>query len=201
MRISSIKFKILTTERELNSYKEKYYSLSCLKTEVSFLRESTVYGLFYKDKMYGGYVLHHMANSCRTLESFVCDSSRLSFCHDHDISSNCSEICCFWLHPKTPKYKMTSFILWIHLGLKVSSLKYPQVLFGTNSIALARVYSFPTRSVLVHKDKINGKSTWTFIGRKRDFLLGVFSIIRKRIQSPSKNIRLWQPAYLQLIHQ
>lgn len=62
------------------------------------------------------------------------------------------------------------------------------ILFGTNSIGLAKMYGYPKNSLLFHKDKINDKDTFVFLARREYFAGGVWEIVKSKLLNRSRNI-------------
>ena len=50
------------------------------------------------------------------------------------------------------------------------------------------MYGYPKKSLLFHTDKINRKNTFVFLARRKDFLGGVWEIVRSKMLNKKRNM-------------
>jgi hypothetical protein len=134
--------------------------------------------------MRGGFVLGKEI-PYRTIEVFASEKNRADLYNYIKDSSYC-EINCLWL---SVKYRrgILSYWFWILFALKVSTQKETMLIYGTIAKPMADIYGYPRKSRLLHSEALmfNGKkrSSWIFIGAKKDFFVGVLETFIYKFKS------------------
>lgn len=177
------KFRELTTKSELLSYAAAYTICSGLPVPEAFILSPTnqVFGLYVKGDLIGGFILGH-GPDYRTIALFANESARPALSEQFSTKDGCTEICCFFIAPEYRAKTIYNFATW-------ASMIYAQVrhgrktfLYGTCSRSLAKLYGQTKKSVLIHEDVVNGKSTFIFRGEKRYCIGGMLRIMSHKLQ-------------------
>lgn len=171
--------KRITKQADLQSFQEHYESQSGLDVPMHYLEISTVYALYCNGEMCGGFVLGQN-KELRTIEVFASSEYRNKL-NELQSQQHFCEICCFWMDRSLQKRKAQCLAVWLQMAWKVSLMKNPFVIFGTNCFGLAKLYGLPEHSLLCHQDMIDNKQTYIFIGHRRMFLGGVLEIVLSRL--------------------
>lgn len=166
---------------QLKSFKAKYESISNLRLPLHYLRSECVFGFFKKGELVGGFILGNQKEH-RTIQAFVEEEqqeSLLSFLGQND----CVEVCCFWMKKTVRKKKLFNLMVWLKMGMQVYFRQEPYVIYGTNLRGLAKMYGYPKPSILIHQGFVNGKNTFVFLAKRKDFIKGTLEILKSKILS------------------
>ncbi|GAB4404969.1 MAG: hypothetical protein OHK0039_05590 [Bacteroidia bacterium] len=166
--ISIPRLQKLTSQTELSQYGATYFQCSGLAVPAAYLDSASnrVYGIRYNKEMIGGFVLGQ-GETLRTLEVFAQPDARHRLYHELGSASACTEITCFWIAPGFRRNTALNTFVWLCLGFTLSRFGASQVIFGTCSASLAKLYSATPRALLIHRDVVNGKNTFIFRGDRQ----------------------------------
>ena len=173
--------KRLKSQTQLDYYSETYLKCSGLPIPQVYINnpDNRVYGIFYNNKMIGGFILGK-GQTLRTLEVFAQPDARRRLYDSVGEIHECTEITCFWIDPKFRKNPYLNTYTWICLAIMLKCVGNKKVIFGTCSASLAKLYSTTSKSVLIHKDVVNGKPTFIFRGDQQVSLIGFFEVLRHK---------------------
>ncbi len=185
--------KKLTNPAELSQYGATYFQCSGLPIPPAYLQSTSnrVYGIYYNRQMIGGFILGKGA-TLRTLEVFAQPDARQRLYQELGVTSECTEITCFWIAPQFRRNTMLNTFVWLCLGFTLSRFGAPNVIFGTCSASLAKLYSTTPKAILIHQDRMNGKNTFIFRGDRQVSVRAFADILRHKwarlIQIQSRRI-------------
>ncbi len=171
--------KKLKTSQDLLQFKSKYEKLSGLNLPMNYLKNADVYAFKKTGKIIGGFILNSR-QPYRTIDIFISESRLDSIAKIFEASKYC-EVCCFWIERTFRKKSFYNAKFWLQMAYKIQTQHKDVILFGTNSRGLAKMYGFPSVSLLFHKDKIKGRDTFVFIARRKDFISGILEIVYSKI--------------------
>jgi|GEM_PF-1954213 len=181
--------KKITSPKALQAFQAQYESISGLALPMTYLEKSAVFALYRKGQMRAGFVLAE-GKSLRTLELFVSEEKRSQIRQDLHVNGQFCEVCCFWIERSIRKSKLSNFLCWLSLAMRVHQMRKPFVIFGTNSYGLAKMYSQPIHSLQVHQDEVKGKKTYIFGGYTKKFLGGILRILFSKMNKASKTRKI-----------
>ncbi|MEZ4777385.1 MAG: hypothetical protein R3D00_29680 [Bacteroidia bacterium] len=179
MKLISIPhLKKLTRQDDLTQYGEIYFRCSGLQVPEAYLSGSgnRVYGIYYQKQMIGGFILGK-GETLRTLEVFANPDAREQLYHELGAIGDCTEITCFWIAPKVRRNTALNTFVWMCLGFSLRWYGAKNIVFGTCSASLARLYSSTPRSVLIHRDMVNDRKTFIFRGDRHMCLHAFMEIL------------------------
>lgn len=187
--LSTPKIKQLKSESDLQQYAATYFDCSGLPVPMEYISspDNRVYGVFFKKKMIGGYILGQ-GSSMRTLEVFAQANAQLKLYQSLGPVSDYTEITCFWIDPTHRKNTSLNTFIWLALAFCLIRFGTSKVLFGTCSSSLARLYGVTPKSKLIHRDRINGKRTYIFQSERSVSIQGFIGILRFKLNRTA-NIR------------
>lgn len=171
--------KKLKTIQDLLLFKSKYEKLSGLNLPLNYLENADVYAFKKKGKLIGGFILS-IRRPYRTIDIFISESKLKTISSLFKDPKYC-EVCCFWIERRFRKRSFYNAKFWLQLAYKIQTQSKDVILFGTNSRGLAKMYGFPSVSLLFHKDRIQDRDTFVFIARRKDFILGILEIVYSKI--------------------
>lgn len=171
----------LKNRHELAKFGQTYQGLSGIEVPIEFLESSDVLEFSVSGKPLAGFVLSHSKSKVRTLDYFVSDKYRPSLSKKLGLLENYSELCCFWISPEIRRNGLKIIEIWVRMAISVRQRCNKEVLFGTNSKKLAVIYGYPKTAVLIHKDSVNKRKCFVFIGQKKHFVPGLIRIALAKI--------------------
>ena len=74
--------------------------------------------------------------------------------------------------------------VWFGMIFSVFRQKNEYVLYGTKVHKLFKIYNLPKKSNLIHKDLVDGVSTYVFLGERVDFFKGILEILLHKFHVP-----------------
>lgn len=171
--------KQLRKEPELESFSTFYFQNSGLSIPDAYLKAASnrVFSIQLNGQMIGGYILGKGAR-LRTLEIFSSPSIREKLYQSLGDTSDYTEITCFWIKSSVRENTNINTFIWLSLAFSLLIHGAPQILFGTCSAPLARLYGVTSKSVRIHEDRMNGKRTFIFRSKRNVSLWGFLEIIR-----------------------
>jgi hypothetical protein len=156
-----IKLLCLSTEKKL--FKESYESISGLPLPDHYLYASDVFGLIFKGRIIGGFIL-----SCdHPLRTYRLFANEINW---SDINSRLGhfslcEICCLWLAREHWGWFTTS-LLWFNAARIVSRRKEDLVIFGTVSRGNNALYGSVRHAELIYHGLVDirgdKKNSWIY---------------------------------------
>lgn len=171
-------FKRLNNKAQLDHYANTYFQCSGLPVPTTYLHSPTnrVYGVFYKKQMIGGFILGN-GQTLRTLEIFAQPAARGCLYGKMGDVKAFTEITCFWIAPQFRRSTSINTFVWLSLAFLLRCVGKEKILFGTCSASLAKLYSVTPRSVLLHRDEINGKRTFVYQSERKVSLQGFLDVL------------------------
>lgn len=179
----------LKSNQDLKYFKLQYESLSGLDLPMSYLKNSDVYAFKKSNQFIGGFILGNK-KPLRTIETFISIANLSTLAHFFEEQKYC-EVCCFWVDRKYRKSRYYNAKLWLLMAYRVKRQEKEFILYGTNMRGLAIMYGYPKKSLLFHKDSVQGKDTFVFIARRKDFAAGVWEIVFSKLFK-TKKVREFQ---------
>ncbi len=183
----------LPTFREITSTPDRYHfaktysKCSGLPVPDEFILATTnqIFGLYIKGNLIGGFILGQ-GPAFRTISVFASESHQEALYHQFITEEECTEICCFFISRAYRQKTLTNFSSWA--AMIYAQIKYGRktFLFGTCSRSLAKLYGQTEKSMLIHEDKINGKSTFIFCAERRFCVQGMLKIMYHKLQRTIK---------------
>lgn len=169
-------FRRLQQSHELDTFSHTYKQCSGFQVPRSYYEANQVFGIYWKEAMIGGFVLGTGA-TLRTLEVFAASEQRPGLYQQVQQSAPHTEMCCFWIAPGCRQKTWLNFFVWLCVAYALQTYGTAQLIFGTNSVRLAALYSAASKSTLLHADYVNHKQTYIFTGPRKHCLLGVAQIL------------------------
>ena len=169
-------FTSLHQNHDLDRFAECYTACSGFNVPSEYYATNQVFGIRLRGKMVGGFVLAS-GNTLRTLEVFAGPEHREALYQTVRQSAPPTELCCFWMAPACRRNVLFNFFIWCCVAYALQRYGTPQLVFGTNSVRLAALYSNASKSKLLHTDYLNHKRTFVFAGPRQYCLLGVAQIL------------------------
>ncbi len=187
--IKQLKMKEIILIKELEEFKSNYERISNLEIPMDFLLKGTVYGFFKKGKLVGGFILNESL-PIRTIDLFIQKENHKSMLSLMPTSNNWTEVCCYWIDRSYRKDMRLNAWYWLQMAYSVHKTRKDFVLYGTNTLGLAKMYAFPKNSHLITSDIINGRKTFIFLAKRKHFLLGVGEIVLAKILKHKRSNRI-----------
>lgn len=175
------RLKKLTNQAELYQYGATYFQCSGLPVPPAYLQRNSnrVYAIYYQQQMIGGFILGK-GETLHTLEVFAQPDARQCLYQELGAVSECTEITCFWIAPQHRKNSALNTFVWLCLGFTLTRFGSPNVVFGTCSASLAKLYSTTPKAILIHQDVMNGKNTFIFRGDRQVSVRAFADILRHK---------------------
>jgi len=178
----------LLSGKQLNEFSEAYFKLSNLDVPISYLERSSVFGFYIDNNLIGGFILaKSYKNQLRTIEFFSSDREKRKLYKSLKRLDQYLEVTCFWLARKYRRRGNVRSRSWVILASKIVKENKDLVIYGTNNNGLAKLYSYPKTSTLLHRDNVNNKDTFIFITTRKGFynifeiaFSGVIAIFKKK---------------------
>ena len=175
-------------ESDLITFKNQYKKISNLNLPFEYLRNSDVYVFKNENEIIGGFVLGKRT-PLRTVNVFVSEDNQTSLKHLFDKDQYC-EVCCFWILHKYRKSPYLAAKFWLMMANEVRKQEKELVIYGTNTKGLAKLYNYPIKSILFHKDKINSKNTYVFVAHRKNFFIGTLKIVMSKLLRKNRSKEL-----------
>lgn len=169
----------LESQASLDSYAATYFQSSGLPIPEDYLinQNNRVYGIFLKRQLIGGFILGK-GDELRTLEVFANGEAREQLYEMLGDVRSFTEITCFWIDPAFRQHTQINNFIWVALAFVLKRFGEKNILFGTCSSSLARLYGITPKSRLIHRDNINGKRTFIFQSKRSNSNIGFWEILR-----------------------
>lgn len=179
------KFKKINNAQELDVFASTYTECSGFNVNRDYYENNQVFGIYCQERMVAGFVLG-TGETLRTLEVFVGEEHRSGLYQKVTDTVPHTEMCCFWMEPGTRKKTLLNFFVWFCVAYALRFFGTQQLLFGTNSVRLAALYSAASKAELIHSDYLKKKRTFVFSGPRRYCLLGVAQILWYKLKRTLK---------------
>ena len=179
------KFKKINNAQELDVFASTYTECSGFNVNRDYYENNQVFGIYCQERMVAGFVLG-TGETLRTLEVFVGEEHRSGLYQKVTDTVPHTEMCCFWMEPSTRKKTLLNFFVWFCVAYALRFFGTQQLLFGTNSVRLAALYSAASKAELIHSDYLKKKRTFVFSGPRRYCLLGVAQILWYKLKRTLK---------------
>ncbi len=175
------RFVQLSQAQDLNHFSSAYTECSGFEVKRDYYELNQVFAIYWRQRMLGGFVLGS-GETLRTLEVFVSEEQRAALCDQVNSGLSHTEMCCFWMEPEARKKAWLNFYVWACVAYALRFFGSQQLIFGTNSVRLAALYSATPKCVLLHADYLNQKQTYVFTGPRKHCLLGVAQILLYKLK-------------------
>jgi len=179
------KFTQIHNSAEIDVFANSYFQCSGFNVNRDYFETNQVFAIYYQGNMVGGFVLG-AGKTLRTLEVFAGDTHRDALYHQIQKAAAHTEMCCFWMDKSIRKRTRLNFFVWLCVAYALWAYGTPQLIFGTNSIRLAALYSATPKCRLIHGDFLNNKQTFIFTGPRKDCLVGVAQILHYKMKRLAK---------------
>ena len=179
------KFTRIHNSSEIDDFATHYFQCSGFKVNRDYFETNQVFAIYYQGNMVGGFVLG-AGTTLRTLEVFAGDAHRDALYQQVQNAAAHTEMCCFWMTPDIRKKTRLNFFVWLCVAYALWAYGTPQLIFGTNSVRLAALYSATPKCRLLHGDYLNHKQTFIFTGPRKDCLIGVAQILYYKMKRLAK---------------
>ncbi|MEM9929098.1 MAG: hypothetical protein AAF840_04730 [Bacteroidota bacterium] len=172
------KLQQLTDPQHLSNYSALYEQSSGLPIPVAYLHnpENRVFGIIRKEKLVGGFILG-ASSWLRTVEVFAAPKDQHAVDEMAGTSGARTEITCFWIAASVRREVMVNRFTWVAMIYAIARYAKPILVFGTCSRGLARLYATSQHATLIHRDRINNKPVFIFMGLKSKAVLGIGNIL------------------------
>jgi len=187
--------KQITAKDKLNSYSNMYFKCSGLPIPEEYMTNelNRVFAIYWKKALIGGFILGRDTNF-RTIEFFAKPEKQESVVDKLEELTKYTEITCFWIARKYRTHTFLNIFVWLSMTYALRMYGTQYFLFGTCSRSLARLYGQTSKSIQIHRDRINNKSTFIFKAKRSTCVTGMFEIIGHKIKRMVKTIE--NPAIL-----
>ncbi len=175
------KFSRIERSSELDIFAANYLSCSGFNVPRDYYENNQVFAVALKGRMIGGFVLGS-GDKLRTLEVFSGAEHREALYQQVRISEPFTEMCCFWIDPACRKKTGINFFVWGCVAYALQVYGNPKLIFGTNSVRLAALYSAAPKARLIHIDFLNQKQTFVFTGPRKKCLQGIAGILLYKVR-------------------
>lgn len=175
------KFSRIDRSSELDMFSAAYKQCSGFNVPRDYYENNQVFSIQWKGRMIGGFVLGS-GEKLRTLEVFSGPENREGLYEQVRRSEKFTEMCCFWIDPSFRKKTWINFFVWGCVAYALQVYGNPQLIFGTNSVRLAALYSAAPKARLIHIDFLNQKQTFVFTGPRKKCLQGITGILLYKIR-------------------
>ena len=163
---------------KIKEFSDLYFKASGFKVPLGYLVTSQVYVCERDGEFKGGFVVGKSNEYKRTIEVFVSvDNKEAMYKQNKDTI----EVCCFWMDKNFSASKWSSALCWIQMCWIIFRQKEKQIIWGTNSLGLARVYDLPSRSYCIHIEQSGPRFNYVFKAETNYFLLGVVSVVKNKL--------------------
>lgn len=178
-------FKQVQNSNEIDVFASHYFQCSGFNVNRDYYVNNQMFAIYYQGNMVGGFVLG-TGDTLRTLEVFAGNDHRENLYQQVRASKPHTEMCCFWMAPDIRKKTLINFFVWLCVAYALWVYGTPQLIFGTNSVRLAALYSATPKSILLHSDYLNQKHTFIYTGPRKHCLIGVAQIMYYKMKRLAK---------------
>lgn len=180
-------FKRIKSKSELQEFSKRYCKASGLPIPESFLYNpnNNVFGIYHANQLIGGFILGNSA-SFRTIELFASENKQEEVYQQLNNTQDYTEICCFYIDRNYRTKTSFNFFVWLAMTFALKRYGRKYFIFGTCSRSLARLYAKTPKSVPIHEDFINRKSTFIFKAKRHHSVTGMLEIIAYKFKRTLK---------------
>ncbi len=179
------KFTRISHSNEIDAFACAYFQCSGFNVNRNYFETNQVFAIYLQERMIGGFVLGAGA-TLRTIEVFSGDAHRPALYQQVRKTATPTELCCFWIDPTIRTKTRLNFFVWLCVAYALWFYGTPMLIFGTNSVRLAALYSATPKCRLIHGDFVNNKQTFIFTGPRKDCLVGVAQILYYKMKRLAK---------------
>lgn len=181
--------KQITDKNQLSQYSEMYLNSSGLPIPEEYLNNSLnrVFAIFWRGSLIAGFILGGDIKF-RTIQFFAKEQKQDKVKTQLGDLNKYTEICCFWIHRSYRTNTFLNIFVWLSMtyALRVYGTQF--LLFGTCSRSLARLYGQTSKSIQIHRDRINNKATFIFMAHRSTCVTGMLEIISHKMKRTMKTI-------------
>lgn len=173
----------INTVSDRKKFSQQYTTCSGLPVPDSYLfaETSLVFGFFVNGQLTGGFILGN-GRELRTVTLFAQPKNQAGVYHKMGQDKHYTEVCCLWMSHAYRKNTRVNILNWISLAWAIKKYALPNVLFGTCSSGLARLYNTCKKAELIARDRVNDRSTYIFRGEKRNAVKAFANIIMGKLK-------------------
>lgn len=173
----------LKNSNDLRAFSQQYAACSGLPIPDDYLFAATsrVFGFYLRNQLIGGFILGS-GEELRTITLFAQPENQAEVYNKIGSNQPYTEICCLWIAHAYRKNTWINTCNWISLAAAVNKYALPNILFGTCSAGLARLYATSKKAKMVSRDRVNRRRTYVFRAEKRHSLVGFANIIIAKLQ-------------------
>ena len=181
----------ITTTDKLNEYSEMYFKCSGLPIPMEYMdnESNKVFAIYWRNKLIGGFILGRDVNF-RTLAFFAKPEKQENVVAKMEELSEYTEITCFWIAKEFRTKTRMNIFVWLSMTYALRFYGSQYLLFGTCSRSLARLYGQTSKSIQIHRDRINNKSTFIFKAHRSTCVTGMLEIIAHKLKRTVKTIEM-----------
>lgn len=187
--------KQITSKDELAAFSNMYFDCSGLPIPEEYMTHSLnrVFAIYSKKKLVGGFILGRNTNF-RTIQFFAKPEKHSNVIAqlDDDLTKY-TEITCFWIGKKHRTNTYLNIFTWLSMTYALRMYGTQYFLFGTCSRSLARLYGQTSKSIQIHRDRINNKATFIFRAHRSSCVTGMLEIITHKIKRMIKTTEFPKP--------
>lgn len=182
------KLKSLKTATERQAFATQYEACSQLPIPSAYLLSANtqVFGFYYRGQIIGGFMLGD-GQDFRTIALFAQPSNQTAVYQAMQERSTYTEICCLWMSHKYRKSTLVNVFNWAAMAITIYTKSKENLLFGTCSAGLARLYAASNKTSLLLTDRVQKKRTFILQGKKQESLVGIFNIIKYKLKRRYSN--------------
>jgi len=165
----------------LRTYGQAYAASSGLPVPEDYLLapENHCYGLYYQRQLIGGFILGNTA-TYRTIAVFARPEQQADV--RRQLTDSTTEICCFFIQREFRTHTPLNFVVWLSLLYCLLRHGRREILFGTCSASLARLYAQTRWSEPIHTDRVDGRNTYIFRARRGKAMAGFVKILGHKLR-------------------
>jgi hypothetical protein len=173
----------ITHKDQLSAYSDKYFKCSGLPIPEEYLMNpvNRVYAIFWKGNLIGGFILGR-DTKFRTIQFFANEHKQESVISQLGDLTDFTEICCFWIQRKYRTNTFLNIFVWLSMTYALRMYGTQYLLFGTCSRSLARLYGQTSKSIQIHRDRVNNKTTFIFKAHRSTCVTGMMEIISHKLK-------------------
>lgn len=186
--------KQISTKDELVTFSKKYFTCSGLPIPQEYMNNemNRVFAIYWRNELIGGFILGRDTNF-RTIEFFAKPEKQAAVVSQLEELTKYTEITCFWINKKYRTNTQLNLFVWLSMTYALRMYGTQYFLFGTCSRSLARLYGQTSKSIQIHRDRINNKSTFIFKAHRSSCVTGMFEIIGHKLKRTFNTIEYLKP--------
>ena len=181
----------ITSKDELDKFSNMYFDCSGLPIPEVYMTNDAnrVFAIYWRNKLIGGFILGRDTNF-RTIKFFAKEEKQAKVISQLEELSKYTEITCFWIKKEYRTKTSLNIFAWLSMTYTLRMYGTQYLLFGTCSRSLARLYGQTSKSIQIHRDRINNKSTFIFKAHRSSCVTGMIEIIAHKLKRAIKSAEM-----------